>query len=227
MANSCTVNPKVIFELLQAIETRGFECYVIGGASLALLQEQEIYDVDLTTNANARDLIPYFEVEVVNSKFGAFKINYQKTIFELTTFRLESDYANHRYPKQIKFVQTLAEDLKRRDFTINAIAITSEKQVIDMYNGIIDLEKQQLKLIGGEQKLIEDALRIVRALRFAYKYQLKFDEELNQALHAHYHLLGNLKKQAIKKELNKIHDLTSFEKFVRTHNLDWSYFANS
>ncbi|AFI31494.1 tRNA nucleotidyltransferase (CCA-adding enzyme) [Borrelia crocidurae str. Achema] len=172
-------NTKDIIKISQIFNNHNYEFFLVGGALRDLLLKKIPYDFDFTTNATPKEIMKLFPTNIQTGiKHGTISIIFNKKIFEITTYRIDIDYENKRSPKQIKFTKNLKEDLKRRDFTINAIAMhTLNFEIIDYYNGQQDLNKKIIKCIGNPNKRFEeDALRILRAARFASTLNFTIDK---------------------------------------------------
>ena len=165
-------------EVIKLIENCGFKAYIVGGSVRDHLLGLSSHDVDICTNASIDDLTKIFKNITLNgSKYLSVTINYDNYDFEITHFRKDVSYENHRHPI-VEEVSDIYEDLKRRDFTVNAIAMTKEHAYIDLFDGQADLDKELLRIIGDPNvRFDEDVLRILRACYFAGK--LDFDIEEN------------------------------------------------
>ena len=165
-------------EVLKLIEEKGFKAYIIGGSVRDDLLGLVSHDVDICTNASIEDLKNIFHNITLNgSKYLSVTVNYDNYDFEITHFRKDISYEDHRHPV-VEEASNIYEDLMRRDFTINAIAMTKDGEYIDLFNGQDDLNKESLRAIGNPYvRFDEDALRILRACYFAGK--LDFDIEEN------------------------------------------------
>lgn len=140
-----------------------------------------------------------------NVRYGSVSIFYHKIRFEITTFRREIKYENHRQPVKIRYIDNLIDDLKRRDFTINTLCIDSEGKVLDLLNAKADLDKHLIKIVGKpKKKLKEDALRILRAVRFATTLNFELDSDLKKYIKKYSYLVKGLSYFRKKEELNKI-----------------------
>lgn len=161
--------------ILEHIESAGFEAYFVGGAVRDMLLNKPIHDVDIATSAFPEEIKALFTKTVdTGIQHGTVMILDHGDGYEITTFRTESTYADFRRPDKVTFVRSLAEDLKRRDFTINAIAMTKDGDIIDLFDGLTDMAQKRIRAVGdAEVRFNEDALRIMRALRFSA--QLGFD----------------------------------------------------
>ncbi|BCR21301.1 CCA tRNA nucleotidyltransferase [Borrelia miyamotoi] len=169
---------KDIMKISKIFNNHNYEFFLVGGALRDLLLKKIPYDFDFTTNATPEEIMQLFPNNMQTGiKHGTISIIFNKKIFEITTYRIEIDYENKRSPKKIKFTKNLNEDLKRRDFTINSIAMNMLNcELIDCYNGKKDLNKKIIKCIGEPNKRFEeDALRILRAARFASTLDFTID----------------------------------------------------
>ncbi|MCQ6658239.1 CCA tRNA nucleotidyltransferase [Leuconostoc citreum] len=161
--------------ILEHIESAGFEAYFVGGAVRDMLLNKPIHDVDIATSAFPEEIKALFTKTVdTGIQHGTVMVLDHGDGYEITTFRTESTYTDFRRPDKVTFVRSLAEDLKRRDFTINAIAMTKDGDIIDLFDGLTDMAQKRIRAVGdAEVRFNEDALRIMRALRFSA--QLGFD----------------------------------------------------
>jgi len=168
--------PKEIKFIINKIKTSGFEAYVVGGCVRDFLREVEPEDWDITTNAKPEEIKKIFPKSFYENKFLTVTVqtnnkNLKLKEIEITTYRLETKYSDKRHPDEIDFAKTLKEDLARRDFTINAIALEPQKTkfaIIDLYDGQTDLKNKIIRAVGDpEKRFNEDALRMLRAVRFA------------------------------------------------------------
>ncbi|WP_445436132.1 CCA tRNA nucleotidyltransferase [Candidatus Borreliella tachyglossi] len=173
-------NSQDIMKIGKIFNSNNYEFFLVGGALRDLLLKKTPYDFDFTTNATPEEIIRLFPNNIQTGiKHGTISIIFNKKIFEITTYRIDQDYENKRSPKKIEFTKTLNEDLQRRDFTINSIAMDILNcKILDYYYGIRDLNKRLIKCIGDPNKrLEEDALRILRAARFASTLDFIIDKK--------------------------------------------------
>lgn len=184
--------------ILKILEDAGFEAYFVGGAVRDMILNKPIHDVDIATSAFPEEVKSLFKKTVdTGIQHGTVMVLDHGAGYEITTFRTESTYTDFRRPDKVKFVRSLEEDLKRRDFTINALAMNYSGSVIDLFDGLTDLKNRVVRAVGqAEGRFTEDALRMMRALRFSA--QLGFDIEINtqQALQK---LAPNLEKIAVER----------------------------
>lgn len=193
-------------ELLNYITSKGYKAYIVGGFVRNYLLGMESNDIDITTNATPKQLQDIFEnVNLPTTNYGAVIINRNGIRYEITTFRKEISYENNRRPIEIKYIDDLGEDLLRRDFTVNTICIDKNGKIIDLLNARSDLDNKIIKTVGDAlYKLEEDALRIIRAIRFSAVLGFNLDEELINAINIKKHLLRNISMEKKKEELDKI-----------------------
>ncbi|AHH12733.1 Poly(A) polymerase [Borrelia hermsii YBT] len=172
-------NTKDIMKISKIFNNNNYEFFLVGGALRDLLLKKIPDDFDFTTNATPKEIMRLFPNNIqTGMKHGTISIVFNKKIFEVTTYRIDIDYENKRSPKKVKFTKSLNEDLQRRDFTINSIAMNILNcEIIDYYNGKQDLNKKIIKCIGEPNKRFEeDALRILRAARFASTLDFTIDQ---------------------------------------------------
>ncbi len=192
-------------KILKKLNDAGFEAYFVGGFVRDLILNLKPNDIDITTNAMPEDVINIFEKTNAHSKkYKAITVYIDNYSFEVTTYRKDISYANHRHPITC-FVKTLDEDLERRDFTINALAMDIDGNIIDKYNGRLDLKNKLIRCIGNPTKRFEeDALRLLRACYFASKLGFEIDEMTTKAMVEKSSLIKVLSSERILSELNKI-----------------------
>lgn len=178
--------PKPITHLIEQVNQLGFEIYLIGGAVRNFLLDKDVVDYDLTTNCPLvyiRHLYPLAPKDDCGKAFGNLKLNLDDLWVSITRYRQDVYEDNHRYPTQIIFVESLKEDLYRRDFTMNAIAYHPDEGIIDPLGGLVDIENRTIKtIIEPNLSLQQDALRILRALRFCSVLNFHLDQDLYQAI---------------------------------------------
>ena len=197
-----TVGKKVLKTLNEA----GYEAYFVGGMVRDQLLGRSIYDVDITTSATPNVVMSLFEKTIATGlAHGTVTVMMDQFPVEVTTFRVETGYSDYRHPNEIHFTSSLAEDLKRRDFTINAIAQDSEGYLHDPMNGLVDLKSRCLKCVGDSTKrFTEDPLRILRGIRFVSKLGFNLDQETLEGMKQVNSLIENISKERVKKELEGI-----------------------
>lgn len=199
-------NNKNVEIIIRKLKEKGYEAYLVGGVVRDFLLNRSINDYDVTTNAKPDIIIEIFsEYQIITNglKHGTVSIIVNGEIIEVTTFRKESNYTDHRRPDYVSFVESLYEDLSRRDFTINAMAY--DYDVIDYFNGIEDLKNRIIRTVGiPDDRFTEDALRILRALRFSSTLGFKIEEETKKSILKNYHLIKNISKERKTSEMMKM-----------------------
>jgi poly(A) polymerase/tRNA nucleotidyltransferase (CCA-adding enzyme) len=204
--------PKEIKEIAKTLEKRGFEAYLVGGCVRDLILNREPRDWDFTTNATPEEIIASFEHTFYENTFGTVGVvndnaptDTLKTV-EITPYRTESDYSDHRHPDSVTFAKTIDLDLARRDFTINALAYRiSDNTFIDLYGGLKDIGNTTITSVGdAPERFTEDALRILRAVRFHAELGFMISHETEKAILELGHLLKKISRERIRDEFTKI-----------------------
>lgn len=199
--------PKVIRRFAQRFNDAGFSLYIVGGAIRDHLLGLESEDYDFTTDALPSEVIALFHrVIPTGIEHGTVTVHFEGESFEVTTFRSEGDYLDARHPSSVTFIRNLEEDLKRRDFTINAFAADcATGLIIDLNDGFSDLKKKSIRAIGEPKKRFEeDALRMMRACRIAAKLGFLIERETFAAIKAMSANLANISVERIREELYKL-----------------------
>lgn len=197
---------KIIFDILNKLEENEYEAYIVGGYVRDYLKNIKSKDIDICTSAKPKEVMKIFkDYSPVSLDYGNVIMEIDDYNFEITTFRKEYNYKNNRYPDKIEYVSSLKEDLDRRDFTINSICMDKNCNIIDLLNGKKDFSRRIIKSIKDPNiKLKEDALRIMRAIRFATVLNFKIEDSLKKAIIDNKKLLKNLSYERKKEELTKI-----------------------
>ncbi|MDD7433421.1 MAG: CCA tRNA nucleotidyltransferase [Peptoniphilaceae bacterium] len=179
-----------VIGLLRRIESRGYEAWVVGGAVRDQLLGLPAHDVDLTTDAHPGqicEIFPDLRMIDVGRAYGTIRVIYHENVYEITTYRAEGDYRDGRHPDEIEFSKHIEDDLMRRDFTMNAMAWHPERGLLDLFGGQRDLSEGRLCAVGNaEERIAEDALRMMRAVRFAARFALTLDKDLFHAIQVHH-----------------------------------------
>lgn len=192
--------------VLNKLEQAGFEAYFVGGSVRDILLDQPIHDVDIATSAFPEEIKQLFPKTIdIGIEHGTVLVLAEEEQYEITTFRTESTYQDYRRPDHVEFVRSLEEDLKRRDFTINAFALKEDGQIIDLFDGLADLENQILRAVGDPQERFhEDALRMMRGIRFVSQIGFTLEQETAAAIQANHSLLGKISVERINVEFIKM-----------------------
>ena len=202
-----------ILEVLNLINKNGYEAYVVGGYIRDALLGKANFDADITTSATPnklKEIFSNYELEESFMGLGSIKFQFNDYHIEITTYRKEYEYINHRKPSKVEFTTSLKEDLIRRDFTINALC-SDGKNIVDMFDGINDLEDKRIKTIGNPfVRFEEDALRILRALRFASKLEFSLDD-VKEAIYANYKYLKDI---AFETKLRELRGLLNEKNYI-------------
>jgi poly(A) polymerase/tRNA nucleotidyltransferase (CCA-adding enzyme) len=219
--------PKYVEQNLKRLDQAGFEAYIVGGCVRDLFMERVPKDWDITTNAQPEEILKVIPDGKYENIFGTvivpIKNAKQETedVLEVTTYRSEQGYSDHRRPDEVKFEDKLEKDLERRDFTINAMAQNLKKETVDLFGGQKDIKKKIIRAVGEPvDRFKEDALRMMRAIRLAGELDFKIEEKTERAVKK---LSGNIKfiaNERIRDELIKI--LASdraYEGLMRLYNL--------
>ena len=210
------------FPVLQQLEQANYEAYFVGGSVRDLLLKRPIHDIDIATSAYPEEVKQLFPKTIdTGIKHGTVTVLNDGSSYEITTFRTESGYQDFRRPDHVTFVQNLAEDLKRRDFTINALAMNRKGEVIDLFNGIGDLQKHLIKAVGDPMKRFhEDALRMMRAVRFMSQLSFDLEPQTEKAVKDMHQLLPKISVERIRDEFVKmgtgINSRDAFKIFLQT-----------
>lgn len=192
--------------VLQKIEDAGFEAYFVGGCVRDTILGDQIHDIDIATSAYPSEIKAIFKRTVdTGIEHGTVMILDHGTGYETTTFRTESGYQDYRRPDKVTFVRSLAEDLKRRDFTINALALRENGEVVDLFDGLGDLKKRLIRAVGDpNERFNEDALRMMRAVRFASKLDFVIDGPTLAGIKHNAHLLDKIAVERTRVEFEKL-----------------------
>ena len=195
--------------ILNKLINAGYEAYFVGGCVRDTLMNNEINDIDITTDATPDEIETVFDHTLhVGKEFGTVIVIDNDNQYEITTFRTENESLDGRHPAEVKFVKNLHEDLSRRDFTMNAIAMNVNGKLIDPFNGQNDIKKGVIKTVGdAKRRFNEDYLRMLRALRFVAKYNFVLDQNAYNALVEDFILVNSISKERIINELTKLLNL--------------------
>lgn len=198
--------PENVSKIINVLENYGFEAFVVGGCVRDSFLGKEPADWDITTSARPDQVKALFSRTIdTGLKHGTVTIMMGKTGYEVTTYRIDGVYEDNRHPESVTFTTSLKEDLMRRDFTINAMAYSDKRGLVDLFNGAEDLRKGIIRCVGNaEERFEEDALRMMRAVRFAGQLNFHIDDETLQAITKKRKLLYNVSVERIAMELLKM-----------------------
>lgn len=177
--------PKLLQEFNKVFEDAGFEAYLVGGAVRDIFLKKKANDWDVATNAKPQEVMKLFKFVVPTGiDHGTVTVQFKKNEIEVTTFRTESDYSDGRHPDKVEYAGHIEEDLSRRDFTMNAIAVNlKDGRIVDPYGGKKDIKRKIIRTVGNpHERFMEDGLRPIRALRFASKLNFKIEKKTFQEI---------------------------------------------
>lgn len=204
--------PKEVSHVTNTLKKAGFEAYLVGGCVRDLILGRTPKDWDVTTNATPEEIISLFPETFYENKYGTVGVVNKETedgrvkVVEVTPYRIESEYSDKRRPDEVLFSKNIEDDLKRRDFTINAIALDQDTEtILDPFNGQKDIEDKVIRTVGDAHKrLSEDALRIMRAIRLSAELGFHVEHSTEEALKTHGKLLEHIALERIRDEFNRI-----------------------
>jgi tRNA nucleotidyltransferase (CCA-adding enzyme) len=204
--------PEEVRFVTDSLEKAGFEAYIVGGCVRDLLSNKSPKDFDVTTNATPEEIQNIFPDTFYENKFGTVGVENKETeneslkVIEVTPYRIESDYSNNRHPDVVTFSKNLSDDLKRRDFTMNAIAYrVSTGEIVDLYGGQEAIKDKMIKAVGeANERFNEDALRILRAIRFSTQHGFAIEHTTMNAMTKNVDLLDNISAERIRDEFLKM-----------------------
>ena len=213
--------PTEIENVLETIEKNGYEAYVVGGAVRDSVMGRDVSDYDVTTNAEPLEISKMFpKVIETGLKHGTVTVLTKNYAVEVTTYRVDGEYQNHRKPKEVVFSKNIEDDLKRRDFTINALAY-NKSNFVDLFGGMNDIDLKIIRTVGdANERFSEDALRILRAVRFSAMLGFDIADDVKHAIYKNAHLLEHISAERKKAELDKtlmsehLEKLLGYEEFL-------------
>ena len=193
---------------IKKLRENGYEAYVVGGCVRDMIMGRDANDFDVTTSALPQETQAVFGEERTfdtGLKHGTLTLAYNKENIEITTYRIDSEYIDNRHPSSVSFTRVLSEDLARRDFTMNALVYNDQSGIIDYFGGIDDINSKIIRAIGDAHKRFEeDALRILRAMRFSSVLGFDIEAKTKEAMLKCKHLLSNISAERIAQELKKL-----------------------
>ena len=198
--------PEQVKFIISELNKNGYEGYIVGGCVRDYLMAIPPHDYDITTSALPEEVKAIFPHTVdTGIEHGTVTVIIDKIGYELTTYRIDGEYKDNRHPEQVIFTDKLAGDLSRRDFTVNAIAYNDQRGYVDMFGGMEDIKKAIIKGVGEPSKRFqEDALRMMRALRFSAQLDFSIEENTMLALKENAHLIKNISIERIREEFFKL-----------------------
>lgn len=204
-------------ELLNIFYENGYEAYVVGGFVRNMVLGIPSFDIDIATNATPKEVQEIFNVvKLPFEGYGSVHLTYKKVEFEITTYRMELEYQDKRKPSKIVYTNNLLIDLKRRDFTMNTLCMDKDGKIVDLLNAMDDIKNGVIRVVGStDEKIREDSLRILRAIRFSVELNFVLDEELKNSIIKNSHHLNELSYFRKKQELNKIFSSINMTKGIR------------
>lgn len=209
---------KELKPILESFSKHGHNAYLVGGSSRDILLFKKTHDVDIATDAKPEKVIAIFNLKKVDPftfKFGNVKTKINDIDLDITTLRAESDYKDSRHPEKIEFVKDPLTDSLRRDFTINALYMDKDGKVLDFHDGLQDLKDKVIRSIGKpDDRLKEDPVRILRALRFALSLNFVIEESLEASIIKNQNLLSEVSDYRIKDEIVKMGRTKSKEEII-------------
>ena len=197
--------PSQVEWILKKLRDRGYEAFAVGGCVRDTILNRKPGDWDITTSARPEQVKAVFGKTVdTGLQHGTVTVIRDHVGYEITTYRIDGEYEDGRHPKEVEFTADLREDLRRRDFTINAMAYSHETGLVDIFGGLEDLKAGRIRCVGNAmERFTEDALRIMRAVRFAAQLNFTIEEETWRALSAIAPNLSHVSKERIQTELTK------------------------
>lgn len=198
--------PENANKIIETLEAAGYEAYIVGGCVRDCILGREPGDWDITTSANPQEVKRLFRRTLdTGLQHGTVTVMFGREGYEVTTYRIDGEYSDHRRPDSVQFTASLEEDLKRRDFTINAMAYSHSKGVIDMFGGMQDLQDKVIRAVGvARDRFDEDALRILRAIRFAGQLGFEIERDTRSAMIIQAQYLEKISAERIRVELTKL-----------------------
>ncbi|CAM3959894.1 CCA tRNA nucleotidyltransferase [Catellicoccus marimammalium] len=192
--------------VMERLEEHGYEAYFVGGSVRDIMMDHPIHDVDIASSAYPEEVQAIFPQTIdLGIEHGTVLVLFNEEHYEITTFRTESEYQDYRRPDHVTFVRSLSEDLKRRDFRMNALAMNRNGEVIDLFDGLEDIKNHRICAVGeATERFHEDALRMMRAVRFASQLDFTIEEKTYAAIQEHHCLLEKISVERIQVEWLKL-----------------------
>ncbi len=206
------------YKILNRLNASSFEAFIVGGAVRDHLLGLPVIDIDITTQAKPDDIQAIFKKAIPTGKaFGTMTVIEEGYSYEITTYRKDGEYLNHRKPESITFSEDVFEDLKRRDFTINQLRMDAQGKIYDAFNGLEDLKNKVIRTIGDpHERFEEDALRLLRAFRFSAKLGFTIEEKTLKAIQDKAPLIKTISIERVQQELAK---MLEYDQILKTLEL--------
>jgi tRNA nucleotidyltransferase (CCA-adding enzyme) len=198
--------PKNVITILEILEKNGYEGYAVGGCVRDTVLGREPEDWDITTSASPEQVKSLFHRTIdTGISHGTVTVMIGTDGYELTTYRMDGEYEDHRHPREVQFTPDLTEDLKRRDFTMNAMAYNPKTGIVDKFDGMDDMKRKCIRCVGNAaERFEEDALRMLRGIRFAGQLQFVIEEDTLEAIRDKAPTIVNVSAERIRTELTKL-----------------------
>ena len=198
--------PVHVEQIIHTLNSHGYEAFAVGGCVRDTLLGRKPGDWDITTSARPEQVKALFRRTIdTGIQHGTVTIMMDRTGYEVTTYRIDGEYEDGRHPKQVEFTSDLLEDLRRRDFTINAMAYSHVTGIVDAFDGVADLKARRIRCVGNAmERFTEDALRILRAIRFSAQLDFEIEKETFEAISVIAPNLAKVSKERIQMELTKL-----------------------
>ncbi len=203
--------PQEVTDIMDNIQSAGYKSYIVGGCVRDSILERDINDWDICTSAKPEDVMDIFgqmqdfKILPVGIEHGTVMLVYRGSAYEVTTFRIDGDYMDGRRPSSVSFTGNIEKDLSRRDFTINAMAYSKDEGLIDPFEGRCDIKRSLVRCVGDPKKRFgEDALRMMRAIRFAAQLGFEIEKDTFEAIGKSWRLARNISVERIRQEFGKI-----------------------
>lgn len=200
-------------KIIDILYDNGYTAYLVGGCVRDIIMNNTPFDYDITTSATPEEIIKIFKKTIPTGlKHGTVTVIMDSFKYEVTTFRIDGEYKDNRKPKEVSFSKSLIEDVKRRDFTVNSICFNEREGFIDYYNGIKDIDDKIVRTVNNPyERFGEDALRILRGIRFASKFDFSIEENTFLAMKELMHLVKNISGERIFDELSKMFSCSPYK----------------
>lgn len=214
-------------KLIKKLQDNGFSAYVVGGCVRDFILGLTPHDWDICTSATPNQILEVFKCyKIIETglQHGTVTIVLNGEQYEITTYRIDGEYTDNRRPDSVEFTTDLVEDLRRRDFTMNAIAYNETYGMIDPFGGLTDIKNKTIKCVGSaKERFSEDTLRILRAIRFAAQLDFTIDEDTDSEIHKQYNSLNNISMERITSEFCKIVKSKSFPRLIELYKDVFSF----